>query len=94
MAEHTGAVLSSLPADVLLARGDLIVISVSDHYGLPYLLASFRGEENGRAAFAVIDAIHSLLASLPAHRIIFGMDADTRAITSRQVSPPSHPTGV
>ncbi|KAL1511136.1 hypothetical protein AB1Y20_005955 [Prymnesium parvum] len=82
--EHTSAVLNSLPANVFLDKGDLLVLSVTDVYGQPYLIVSFRGEDNGREVIALLDALHALLVTMPKHRLILGLDADTRAIASKK----------
>lgn len=81
--EHTSAVLNSLPANVFLDKGDLLVLSVTDVYGQPYLIVSFRGEDNGREVIALLDALHALLVTMPKHRLILGLDADTRAIACK-----------
>lgn len=87
VSDVTSAALSALPSTVLLDPGELLVVSVEDVHHQPFLLVSFRGEDTGRSATAVLDAVHALLATMPTHRLVIGLDADTRAITSRYLRP-------
>lgn len=77
VAEHTDAVISSFHDFVPVANGDLLVISVEDMAGRHYLLASFHGDTNGMATRPVLGAIHRLASSMPQHKLVFGLDANT-----------------
>ena len=60
-----------------MANGDLYVLSVDDVLGRQYLLASFHGDTNGLATLPVLTAVHKLAQTMPEHRLIFGLDANT-----------------
>lgn len=64
-----------------LAKGDLLVISVEDDTDVSpteYILASFHGDTNGLATKPVLTSVHDYaIHSLPQHKVIFGMDANT-----------------
>jgi hypothetical protein len=63
----------------------LYVLSVEDVLGRQYLLASFHGDTNGLATLPVLAAVHQLATSMPKHRLIFGLDANTYEVgTSSQ----------
>jgi len=75
--EHTSAVMNSFTTTVPVSNGDLYVLSVEDTLGRQYLLASFHGDTNGLATLPVLAAVHQLATTLPSHRLIFGLDANT-----------------
>jgi len=78
--EHTASVMAAFDKDVPVAAGDLLVMAVEDVMGRKYLLASFHGDTNGLATLPVLAAVHKLALSMPDHRLIFGLDANTHAI--------------
>ena len=80
--EHTSAVMGSFQASVPVANGDLLVVSVEDVLGRHYLLASFHGDTNGLATLPVLAAVHTLAVSMPQHRLVFGLDANTYELGS------------
>ena len=75
--EHTHAVVDSFHKSVPMANGDLYVLSVDDFLGRQYLLASFHGDTDGLATMPVFAAVHELAVSMPDHRLVFGLDANT-----------------
>lgn len=80
--EHTSAVMSQFDRSVPVADGDLLVVSVEDTMSRKYLLASFHGDTNGLATLPVLGAVHKLAQSMPEHRLVFGLDANTHTIGS------------
>jgi hypothetical protein len=76
--DHTSGVMQGFAGkSVPVANGDLLAMSVSDMMGRKYLLASFHGDTNGLATIPVLEAVHSLAATMPDHALIFGLDANT-----------------
>jgi len=75
--EHTATVMGSFQTSVPVANGDLLVLTAEDVLGRHYLLASFHGDTNGLATLPVLAAVHKLALSMPKHRLIFGLDANT-----------------
>ena len=75
--EHTARVLGYVDHSTHVANGDLLVVSVADTSGRMYLLASFHGDTNGLATRPLLAALHQLHQSMPQHRLIFGLDANT-----------------
>lgn len=65
-----------------MVDGDLYVLSVEDIVGRQYLLASFHGDTNGLATLPVFTGVHNLAASMPNHRLIVGLDANTYEVGS------------
>ena len=66
--------------DVPIAKGDILAITATNHDGVPFVIASFHGDTNGLATKPVLSAIlkaMSLDPSLSAHKLIFGLDANT-----------------
>ena len=47
-----------------------------------YLLASFHGDTNGLATLPVLAALHKLALTMPEHRLVFGLDANTYEVGS------------
>ena len=80
--EHTATVMGSFDRSVPVATGDLLVVEVEDMMGRTYLLASFHGDTNGLATLPVLAAVHKLAESMPKHRLIFGLDANTHTLGS------------
>ena len=80
------AAQASFDKSVPVAAGDLLVVAVDDTLGRKHLLASFHGDTNGLATLPVLGAVHKLAASMPEHRLIFGLDANTyeRGSSSKQ----------
>merc|ERR1719164_185796 len=74
--------MESFKTDVPVANGDLYVLSVEDLLGRHYLLASFHGDTNGLATLPVLAAVHQLAASMPTHKLVFGLDANTYEVGS------------
>ena len=63
-----------------VAKGDILAITTTDKDGTPYVVASFHGDTNGLATKPVLDAIVKAMSSDPAlvaHKLIFGLDANT-----------------
>lgn len=82
LAEHTNAVMSAFDKSVPVANGDLLVVAVQDILDRRYLLASFHGDTNGLATLPVLDAVHKFALTMPDHRLVFGLDANTYEIGS------------
>ena len=60
-----------------ISDGDLIVITVSDASGRPFLLASFHGDTDGLATAPTLAAVHALhTEAYPSHALVFGLDAN------------------
>ena len=80
VADVTTDALALLPAEgTQPADGDLLVITASDRNGRAYLLASFHGDTDGLATAPTLHAVHALSLTLPSHRLVFGLDANTYA---------------
>jgi len=80
--EISALVSASFPegVDVPVAKGDILAITTTDKDGTPYVVASFHGDTNGLATKPVLDAIVKAMSSDPAlvaHKLIFGLDANT-----------------
>ena len=76
--ERTADVMALLgDSAVPVASGDLLVITADRVGGGACLLASFHGDTNGLATLPVLAAVHRLAASMPEHRLLFGLDANT-----------------
>jgi hypothetical protein len=80
--EISSLVESSFPKDVAVpvAKGDILAITTTSRDGIPFVVASFHGDTNGLATKPVLDATVKAMGSdrqLVAHRLIFGMDANT-----------------
>jgi len=78
--DHTDAVLATLPSNLLMDGGDLLVVSASGADQQEYLFVSFHGEENARGTDAVLNALYRLADSMPGHRLVMGLDADTHIV--------------
>ena len=72
-------VMAACDVSVPVAPGDLLLLSVDDVFGRSYLLASFHGDTNGLATLPVLAAVHALAQTMPSHRLVFGLDANTYA---------------
>mmetsp|Transcript_18736 Transcript_18736/g.30744 ORF Transcript_18736/g.30744 Transcript_18736/m.30744 type:complete len:518 (-) Transcript_18736:1076-2629(-) len=81
-AEITSLVESSFEPGVTVpvAKGDILAITATDRDGIPFVVASFHGDTNGLATKPVLSAIMKGMASdssLVAHKLVFGLDANT-----------------
>lgn len=66
--------------DVPIAKGDILAITATNHDGVPFVIVSFHGDTNGLATKPVLSAIVKAMSSdsaLSAHKLIFGLDANT-----------------
>lgn len=82
LSEISSVVEGSFPkdAEVPVAKGDVLAITARDRDAVPYVIASFHGDTNGLATKPVLDALVRTLtsdASLTAHTLVFGLDANT-----------------
>ena len=48
--------------------------------GQEYLFASFHGEDHARGTDVVLNALYKLAETMPAHRLVVGVDADTHVV--------------
>lgn len=81
-AEITALVENSFEdgASVPIARGDILAITATDRDGIPFVVSSFHGDTNGLATKPVLSAIVKAMgsdSSLAAHKLVFGLDANT-----------------
>ncbi|KAL7552025.1 hypothetical protein ACHAWF_015231 [Thalassiosira exigua] len=66
--------------DVPVAKGDILAITAADRDGIPFVVASFHGDTNGLATKPVLAALMKATSSDPAlaaHKLVFGLDANT-----------------
>jgi hypothetical protein len=80
--EITALVEKSFPegAAVPVAKGDILAITATSKYDIPFVIASFHGDTNGLATKPVLDALVKAMGSnskLVSHSLVFGMDANT-----------------
>lgn len=80
--EITDLIGRSFPAgtEVPVAKGDINAITADDVDGIPFVIISFHGDTNGLATIPVLKAVKKAIHSEPtlaAHKIIFGLDANT-----------------
>jgi hypothetical protein len=80
--EITPLVEKSFPegVDVPVAKGDILAITATSKYDIPFVIASFHGDTNGLATKPVLDALVKAMGSdskLVSHSLVFGMDANT-----------------
>lgn len=81
-AEITALVENSFEegVDVPIAKGDILAITATDRDGIPFVVTSFHGDTNGLATKPVLSAIVKAMnsdAGLMAHKLVFGLDANT-----------------
>lgn len=81
-AEITALVENSFEegVDVPIAKGDILAITAMDRDGIPFVVTSFHGDTNGLATKPVLSAIVKAMnsdAGLMAHKLVFGLDANT-----------------
>ena len=70
--------VAALLDGVFLAPGDLLVSSVQDSRGRPFLLASFHGDSNGLSTQPFMRAVGELARGrYPDHTLLVGLDANT-----------------
>lgn len=82
--ELTSLVAASFPSEkgqkAPVAKGDVVAVTAEHKSGVPMLLASFHGDTDGLATIPALDALLTARTSEPdlaAHRIVFGLDANT-----------------
>ena len=80
--EITPLVEKSFPegVDVPVGKGDILAITATSNYDIPFVIASFHGDTNGLATKPVLDALVKAMGSdskLVSHSLVFGMDANT-----------------
>lgn len=73
----TSHVLAQFQDKVPISPGDLFAMTVTDHYGVKYLLSSFHGDTNGLQSIPVLQNLYqTAVNSFPGHLLIFGIDAN------------------
>lgn len=81
LSEISGAVEKSFPEGekVPVDKGDILAITTTNADGVPFVVASFHGDTNGKATKPVLDALMKTMtmdSQLISHRLIFGLDAN------------------
>eukprot|EP00038_Savillea_parva_P010642 m.191668 g.191668 ORF g.191668 m.191668 type:complete len:578 (-) comp18421_c0_seq1:153-1886(-) len=70
--------LTDAGGKVPVATGDIVAVTVSDHRGEQYMIASFHGDTNGLATIPVMRAVAKVHRdAAPGSKLIFGLDANT-----------------
>ena len=80
--EITDRVTAAFPegVDVPVADGDILAITTTNTDGVPFVVVSFHGDTDGLATKPVLSAIVKAMqtdSALMAHKLIFGLDANT-----------------